>query len=89
LSVLPYAGKGTDFFPLAGEYEVDTYRVPVTLGESNLEVKLRAAVPPRLLRRLLSQWGGLVGSELFVGRQVGFFPLRGQLVVGECVPRGV
>jgi hypothetical protein len=84
LSVLPHAGKAKDFFPLVGEYEVDTYRVPVTLGESNLEVKLRAAVPPRLLRRLLSQWGGLVGSELFVGRQVGLFPLRGQLVVGEC-----
>jgi hypothetical protein len=82
LSVLPFAGRARDFFPVVGEYTVDTYRVPVTLGESNLQLKLRAAVPPRLLRLLLSQWGGLVGSELFVGRQVGVFPLRHELVVG-------
>ena len=82
LSVFPFAGKAPDFFPLTGKYTVDTYRVPVTLGESNLEVKLKAAVPPRLLGKLLSGWGGLVGSELFVGRKVGFFPLRKQLVVG-------
>ena len=83
LSVLPFAGKARDFFPVLGEYEVDTFRVPVTLGESQLEVKLKAAVPTKLLRRALARWGGLVGSELFVGRQVGFFPLRQTLVVGE------
>jgi hypothetical protein len=82
LSVLPFAGKARDFFPVVGEYTVDTYRVPVTLGESNLQVQLKAAVPPKLLRLVLSTCGGLVGSELFVGRQVGFFPLRHELVVG-------
>lgn len=83
LSVFPFAGMDDDFFPLVGPYPVETYRVPVTLGQSNLEVKLKAALPHKLVRPMLSQWGGLVGSELFVDRQVGFFPLRGQLVVGD------
>ena len=81
-SVLPYAGKAEDFFPLVGRYTVDTYRVPVTLGESNVTMRVRAAVAPGVLRRMLGQWGVLMGSELVVGRQVGFFPLRGELTVG-------
>jgi hypothetical protein len=82
LSVFPFAGKAPDFFPLTGKYTVDTYRVPVTLGEASVTVSLRAAVPPRLLQRLLAGFGGLVGAELFAGRKVGFFPLQRRLVVG-------
>jgi len=76
------AGTVVDFFPGFGSFEVDTFKVPVTIG--GVTETLRFGRLPFPLDQLLglTGTGGIVGAELLVGRQVGFFPLRHELVVG-------
>lgn len=77
------AGRVVDFFPGFGRFEVDTFRVPVTIG--GVTETLRFGRLPFPLDQLLglTGTGGILGAELFVGRQVGFFPLRREFVVGK------
>jgi hypothetical protein len=77
------AGTVVDFFPGFGRFEVDTFKGPLTIG--GVTETLRFGRLPFPLDQLLglTGTGGIVGAELFIGRQVGFFPLRHELVVGE------
>jgi hypothetical protein len=83
LTTFEPAGKARDFFPGVGEFEVDTFRVPVQIG--TIAETHRAGLLPPPLGPLLELTGtaGILGTELFAGRQVGFFPLRRELVLGR------
>jgi hypothetical protein len=76
----PHAGDYTDFYPNVGQFRTDTRWVPVSLG--NTPLKLRCG-------SLKALWGdrmqmGIVGNEILVDRAVGYFPMRGSMVLGEA-----
>ena len=81
LSGFPEAGIVTDFYPGFGQFETQTYRLPVTIGETRLT--LRCGSLPTLLGLTLSMAGtqGIVGNEILATRVVGYFPGRRLLVI--------
>jgi len=83
LDTFPWTGTVTDFFPTMGPFQVETRGLTVTLaGEP---VTLNAGRLPARLGGMLTGVDGILGSDLFVGRRVGFFPLRGELVLGPVL----
>lgn len=79
------AGEHDDFFPGLGAFRVQAHHVPLHLAGTPLMT--RCARLPRLLALTLSLAGvaGVLGSEVLHDRAVGWFPRRGELVLG---PRG-
>jgi hypothetical protein len=77
----PPVGRVQDFFPGAGRFEVDTYRVGLSIGGRELEVNCGQL--PGLLGMSLSlaQVTGIVGNEVCSQGAIGFFPRRHLLVL--------
>jgi hypothetical protein len=86
--VLPDSSEGrvTDFFPGLGWFETDSFRLPVHLGDTMCELRC-GRVPPLVGAILMvADAGGIVGSELFHHRRIGYFPRRRRLVLGSSQP---
>ena len=79
------AGEFEDFHPLAGQFQVQTYRTVFNLG--GLELACRCGSLPAALAGLLAGTGasGILGVDLLRGRVSGYFPRRQQWVVGESI----
>jgi len=79
----PRAGKVTDFFPGVGLFQVETYLVDAQVGKESL--RLRCALVPEVLGTVLAMAGceGIIGNEIIAGRQLGYFPLEGKLILGN------
>jgi hypothetical protein len=81
LNRFPAAGRVTDFYPGLGQFEVDTYVVPVSLGSATFT--LRCGTLPGLLGATLMMAGtqGIIGNEILNNRTVGYFPRRRTMVL--------
>jgi hypothetical protein len=77
----PPMGVVKDFFPGMGEFETETWRLPMCLA--GLDVSMRCGRLPELLGLTLAMAGasGIVGNEVCLNRRVGYFPRRRQLVL--------
>jgi hypothetical protein len=76
LTEFPFAGKLTDFYPGFGQFEVDTYDVPISIGGVCFQV--RCGTLPGLLGMtlMMADAEGIVGNSILTGRRVGYFPRR-------------
>ncbi len=77
----PPAGIFTDFHPSIGQFQVETYQVPVKIG--NVDFTLRCGRPPSKLATLLKMNNiqGIVGNQIFSNQIVGYFPRRRKLIL--------
>lgn len=75
----PYVGRVTDFHPGVGEFEIDVYRVEVSIG--NVLLSLTTGSLPTPLKGLLNMTDadGILGNELCKDRRVGYAPRRSVL----------
>jgi hypothetical protein len=80
LSGYPDCGIQKDFYPGFGEFQTSTHRVPLRVGDMSVEVVCGAL--PKLLGMTLGLVGssGVLGNEPMLGRTVGYFPRREQVV---------
>lgn len=78
----PSAGQAHDFYPGFGEFDTDTWHVPMIVAGA--ERTIRCGVLPVLLSTALWLFGtdGILGNELLEGQIVGYFPRRGRMVMG-------
>lgn len=79
LTEFPFAGSVTDFYPDAGQFQTDTYEVPVSLG--GVVFTLHCGTLPGMLGITLMMAGtaGIIGNEILNNRTVGYFPRRGTM----------
>jgi hypothetical protein len=79
----PSAGTQRDFLPGAGVFEIATHRVPVAIGP--LQADILCGTLPGIVGAMLAVSGtaGIIGNEVFAGRQVGYFPRSNLVVFGE------
>jgi len=81
LTTFPSAGRATDFYPGAGQFQTDTHEVPVSLG--GIVFTLRCGRLPGLLGMTLAMAGtvGIIGNAILDNRRVGYFPRRRVMVI--------
>jgi hypothetical protein len=79
LADFPPMGTVTDFFPGAGQFQTDTYEVPISIGD--ISFHLRCGSLPGLLGAtlMLADTQGIIGNQVLVEGVVGFFPRRAML----------
>lgn len=79
------AGLVEDFFPGVGRFTVPAFIVPVTLAGHRFP--LRAARLPAPMASMLTAMrvDGILGSDLFRDRRVGFFPSQNELALGPFI----
>jgi len=75
----PSAGDYTDFYPNVGPFTTDTRWVPATLGDTTFTLRCGSLTP--VFGEMIGN-NGIVGNEILKGRAVGYFPERGQMVLG-------
>ena len=77
----PSAGEYTDFYPNVGPFTTDTRWVPATLGDTAFTLRCGTLKPVfgEMIRNT-----GIVGNEILKDRAVGYFPRRGQMVLGRA-----
>lgn len=75
------AGIMDDFCPGIGQFQTDTYYVPVALDESTY--KLRCGTLPVILGLTLNMAGvsGIIGNQIITDRVIGYFPGRNMLCI--------
>jgi hypothetical protein len=80
LSTYPDCGTQKDFYPGFGEFQTSTHRIPLNVGGLSVEVICGAL--PDLLGMTLGLVGssGILGNEPMIGRMVGYFPRREEIV---------
>ena len=83
LQSFPAAGGITDFYPGYGQFETETHMLEAKIGEQAMT--LRCGDLPKMLAAGLVMGGakGIVGNAILPGRVIGYFPRRGQLVLGD------
>ena len=83
LSSYPSAGSLPDFYPGYGQFETSTHHLEAQIGGQ--AIRLRCGDLPKMLAAGLVMGGakGIVGNEILPGRVAGYFPRRGQLMLGE------
>jgi len=81
LADFPAAGSVTDFYPGAGQFQTETFDVPVLMGD--LSFSLRCGSLPGLLGAtlMMADTQGIIGNQVLKDRVVGFFPRRGMLIL--------
>jgi len=77
----PSTGSVVDFYPGIGEFETNTYEVPISLG--NVSLKLRCGLLPKLLGAtlMMASTHGILGNAIFIDRTVGYFPRRRMMIL--------
>jgi hypothetical protein len=77
----PSAGQAHDFYPGFGEFDTDTWHVPMIVAGARRTI--RCGVLPALLSTALSLFGtdGILGNELLEGRTVVYAPRRGAMTL--------
>ena len=82
LSSFPAADSLSDFYPGYGQFETDTHMLGAQIGAQAMT--LRCGSLPKMLAAGLVMGGakGIIGNEILPGRVAGYFPRRGQLVLG-------
>lgn len=64
------SGRRTDFYPMVGRFETETYRLPVTVGERTFDCTF--GMLPSILSMLLplagTEW--ILGADFFRGRAI-------------------
>jgi len=75
----PSAGTLKDFFPLVGEFETETYMIPLELA--GIRHTIRFGKLPGMMGMALQMAGvsGILGNEVMRNRVTGYFPRRNQL----------
>ena len=83
LTSYPAAGTISDFYPGYGQFETATHTLEAQIGGQ--AISLRCGDLPKMLAAGLMMGGakGIVGNEILPGRFAGYFPRRGQLVLGD------
>lgn len=82
----PYEGVYNDFFPAGvGRFSTQTARVPFVIG--GVTIPMRTGTLPANVEPFITKTGaiGIIGNEVLVGREVGYFPRRHELVLGRGV----
>jgi hypothetical protein len=76
LTDFPFLGSVSDFYPGIGQFQTDTYKVPVSF--SGVKFSLRCGTLPSLLGMTLMMAGtqGIIGNAILSNRTVGYFPRR-------------
>ena len=84
LTSYPSLGEVTDFYPGFGEFQTETFEVPIILHR--VEFALRCGQLPSILGMTLIMAGtsGIVGNQVLADRIVGYFPGRSELILQEC-----
>jgi hypothetical protein len=74
LSTYPSAGELTDFYPGFGQFQTDTYNVPIRIGSEQFTI--RCGKLPGLLGMSLAMADvqGILGNQILLDRRVGYFP---------------
>lgn len=76
-------GEFLDFHPLAGQFQVQTYRTALTVGGQVLTCRC-GELPPMLAGQLAGAGAsGILGVDLIRDRISGYFPRRNQWVMGK------
>ena len=83
LQSFPAAGGITDFYPGYGQFDTETHMLEAKIGEQAMT--LRFGNLPKMLAAGLVMGGakGIVGNAILQGRVIGYFPRRGQIILGE------
>jgi hypothetical protein len=81
LTRFPSVGSVTDFYPGVGQFQTDTYEVPVSLG--SVAFTLRCGTLPGLLGMtlMMASTEGIIGNAILSNRTVGYFPRRRTMVL--------
>ena len=81
LRQFPTAGTVNDFFPSIGQFETDTYLVPISIG--GVDFTLRCGMLPELLGMMIMMTGavGIIGNEILLHKKVSYFPRRNILCI--------
>ena len=83
LQSFPAAGAISDFYPGYGQFDTETHMLDLEIGGQAMT--LRCGGLPKMLAAGLVMGGakGIVGNAILPGRVAGYFPRRGQLVLGH------
>ena len=83
LQSFPAAGAISDFYPGYGQFDTETHMLDLKIGGQAMT--LRCGDLPKMLAAGLVMGGakGIVGNTILPGRVAGYFPRRGQLVLGH------
>ena len=82
------AGDFSDFHPTFGNFQTDTYHVPVLLGGKELVVRCGVLNDPQLCATLTAAGvQGIVGNEVLGNRIVCYFPRRNIMVISGEKPK--
>lgn len=81
LTGFPPSGNVTDFYPGVGQFETDTYEVPVSLR--GVTFILQCGSLPGLLGTtlMMAEAKGIIGNAILRNRTVGYFPRRRTMVL--------
>jgi hypothetical protein len=77
----PVVGQDIDFYPGIGEFQVDTYEVPLFLGEHSFPQKM--GILPEMLEMSIDAAGvdGILGTSIFDMFKVCFSASRKQIII--------
>jgi hypothetical protein len=81
LSSFNFIEKATDVYPGYGEFATDTYRVDVSIGSHQYQLKCGSL--PGLLGMTLAMAGvdGIIGNEIMHNHVIEYSPRNGELVI--------
>ena len=82
LGIFPSNGKVTDFYPGFSEFETETYRLELSVGDKKNNLicgSLPALRDDTLMMAIVT---GIIGNEIMRDRTTGYFPAKQQLVIG-------
>lgn len=77
----PSAGRVTDFYPGVGQFQIDTYKVPVSIGD--VTFTLCCGTLPSLLGMtlMMASTEGIIGNAILSNRIIAYFPRRRTMVI--------
>jgi hypothetical protein len=81
ISRFPNMGSATDFYPGFGQFETETWRVDMQVGQDAFQ--LRCGTLPDLLGMtlMMADAEGIIGNEILQDRKAGLFFRRNRLVL--------
>ncbi len=76
----PFVAKEKDFYPGIGEFDVDTYEVPIKLAGVNIAVNFGNLPKPLEMALLMAGCDGILGYDFFRYFNPVYFNLPGRLL---------
>jgi hypothetical protein len=75
----PSAGSITDFYPGFGQFQTDTYQVPISLSDCDLTLRCGRLSGLLAATFTMADTSGIIGNQILENRVTGYFPRRNLL----------